>query len=553
MQIEKHTTHPPAAKPGWVQLPGRTPVKDRLALGADRRPKPRRKWPIVCGAALLSAIIAGAFVARGAKGWLASYVRERTVSTLRQTFAGDVEYAHLSVSVYPRIIVRGDGLVLRQHNRSDVPPLIRIRSFSTDVGPWELLWPIRHVQKITLEGLMIAVPPGAEPRPEMPATKPRKKKVRPFKVVVDEIRADNAELQILPRDRNKLPRVFYIHHLELYNAGLRHVMSYRATLSNPRPAGEIASRGESWSWQADDPRLTPLSGAYTFTHADLASFHGLSGIVTSQGQFSGRLDRIDVRGNTSTPNFSLGINGRPVPLETEFHAVVDGATGNTILDDVHARLLNSEIRVHGGVIRDPGQKYRKILLDAESENASLQDLLCLVIKAHEPPLTGAISFQTQIEIPPGHGAIAERLRLNGQFNVTSARFSSLNVQKRLAGLSRRGLGDAEAESPGSVVSNLAGKYALQNDVMNFSTLTFGVPGAFVDLDGTYALRNEDVDFHGTLGLQSKLSQLTHGWKAVMLRPFNRIFERRDAGTVLPIKITGTRSDPKFGLDIGRVF
>ena len=510
-----------------------------------------RKWRIFFGACLI-ALIVGAVIASRANGWLANYVRGRTISTLQKTFATQVEFGDLTVSIYPEIVIRGGDLVLRRPGHPEASPLITVKKFQTNVGPWELLRPIRHVRKITLEGLVIAVPPREE-RPAAPLPPRQKKQPRAFSFVIDEIATDDAELDIRPRDPGKLPRVFHIQHLELHNAGLGHTMFYHATLSNPLPAGEIESRGEFGPWQANDPRLTPLSGTYTFSHADLSSIHGLSGILSSKGEFRGRLDRIDVRGQTDTPNFSLGISGHPVPLATEFHAIVDGATGNTMLDDVRARLLDSEIIARGGVFRDPGQKYRRISLDAVSNHARLEDLLRLALKANEPPMTGDISFQTRIDIPPGEGVIADRLRLDGEFNISSAHFARLNVQQKLASLSRRARGETQDPSPGSVASNFAGAFKLQNGTMTFSNLTFGVPGALVHLDGTYALRGEDVDFRGTLRLQATLSQMTTGWKSAMLRPFDRLFERGGAGTLLPITIRGTGSDPRFGVDLRRVF
>ena len=38
-----------------------------------------------------------------------------------------------------------------------------------------------------------------------------------------------------------------------------------------------------------------------------------------------------MKGQTTTPDFSIDVGGTPVPLETTFHAVVDGTNGNTYL------------------------------------------------------------------------------------------------------------------------------------------------------------------------------------------------------------------------------
>lgn len=86
--------------------------------------------------------------------------------------------------------------------------------------------------------------------------------------------------------------------------------------------------------------------------------------------------------------------------------------------------------------------------------------------------------------------------------------------------------------------------------MTFRDLTFGVTGATVELAGTYGLRDEKLDFHGTLRLDAKLSQTITGFKSFLLKPFDPFF-RKNGMTVLPIKVTGTRAQPEFGLELRR--
>jgi hypothetical protein len=51
-------------------------------------------------------------------------------------------------------------------------------------------------------------------------------------------------------------------------------------------------------------------------------------------------------------------------------------------------------------------------------------------------------------------------------------------------------------------------------------------------------------------MQAPLSQVAGGGvKGFFLKAFDRFFREEDAGTVLPIKIEGTRKNPKFGLDM----
>jgi hypothetical protein len=75
------------------------------------------------------------------------------------------------------------------------------------------------------------------------------------------------------------------------------------------------------------------------------------------------------------------------------------------------------------------------------------------------------------------------------------------------------------------------------------------PGAQVALDGKYLLDREDLDFHGKLIMQAKISQTMTGMKSFLLKAVDPFF-RKNGRTEVPIKITGQREHPSFGLDLG---
>ena len=49
------------------------------------------------------------------------------------------------------------------------------------------------------------------------------------------------------------------------------------------------------------------------------------------------------------------------------------------------------------------------------------------------------------------------------------------------------------------------------------------------------------------------AQTVTGIKSLLLKVVDPLFRRKGGGSAIPIKIEGTRADPKFGLDMGRVF
>jgi hypothetical protein len=102
------------------------------------------------------------------------------------------------------------------------------------------------------------------------------------------------------------------------------------------------------------------------------------------------------------------------------------------------------------------------------------------------------------------------------------------------------------------VSDFTGVFVMQNGVIQFSDLTFAVPGAKVDLAGNYTVRSEELDFRGTVRLEAKLSELTTGVKSFLLKLLDPLMRREDV-TVIPVTVKGTAEKPDFGLDIKRAF
>ncbi|HWF67129.1 MAG TPA: hypothetical protein VN670_07485, partial [Acidobacteriaceae bacterium] len=74
------------------------------------------------------------------------------------------------------------------------------------------------------------------------------------------------------------------------------------------------------------------------------------------------------------------------------------------------------------------------------------------------------------------------------------------------------------------------------------------PGADITLAGKYSLDGEQFDFAGHARFQSRVSGIVGGWKGMLLTPIDPFFAKHGAGTEVPIKITGTKSNPHFALN-----
>jgi hypothetical protein len=500
------------------------------------------------------------------------HVRERAVAALKERLESDVDLASLKVAFLPRPQVSGTNLTLRHRGRHDVAPLIQIESYSASAGLWGLISSPMRLKTVALERLDISIPPGGldrgdddRPRdPETPSGRPedRAGSTAPNRsasdpprpgvspLVIDRIVSRAARLEIVPRDPGKLPRVFEIHDLVMLGLGEGRGATFQAALTNPKPLGEITTRGTFGPWQADEPRLTPLRGEYAFTAANLDTIKGIGGTLSSTGTYSGVLERIEVQGQTDTPDFSIDLAAQPVSLSTRFHAIVDGTNGDTFLERVEARIAETMIVAKGAVVRTEDVKGRRISLNVTIDDGRIEDVLRLGVKTATPLMTGRMRMRTTLLLPAGDQDVIDKLQLAGSFSLDEARFSSVNIQQRINTLSQRGKGESGDDGP-SVVSRLSGTFTLRDGVLTLTDLSFSVPGAVVAIAGTYDLRREILDFRGHLLLDASLAETTTGWKAAVARVAQPLFRRPGGGSKLPIRISGPREKPEFGLDVRR--
>jgi hypothetical protein len=389
------------------------------------------------------------------------------------------------------------------------------------------------------------------PDAQRPAPAAQRPAPAPSPFIVERLVANDAELRIIPRKQGKDPKVFSIHELEMRSLGIAEKMPFKAQLTNPTPRGMIETEGQFGPWQKFEPGTTPLNGRYTFTGADLSTIKGIGGTLDSWGEFGGQLEKIAVMGQTKSPDFSVDVSGQPVPLETRFQAVVDGTDGDTYLNDVYATFLKTSLHAKGAVTGTPGRKGRTVTLHVKIDKGRIEDLMRLSVKSKQPPMVGDVALHADFTLPPGEADVVDKLVLSGEFDV-DGRFTSRDVQTKLTGMSRRASGDDAGEVGDNVMSDLSGRFKLRNGAMTFADLRFGIPGATVKLQGTYGLKSEQLEFDGTLEMRATISEAAGGGlKSIFLKLVDPLFRKGKAGAVLPIKVRGTRSDPKFGLDVGR--
>jgi hypothetical protein len=513
--------------------------------------KNTRRWKLI-GVIFCIALAGVAVVARLVIDRAQPILRARVIETLSNRFKGKVELATLDVSVIKGLAVSGSGLKIYGPTDPNpyaegVQPLISLQEFHFYTGVRNLFRSAVHVDTVYVKGMELNIPPK-EDRQEFTSMSSWTRKMSIF---VDKFVCEDTKLLINTSKPGKPPLEFAIGDLRMKDVGPGQPMRFEATLVNPKPVGDIHSTGLFGPWDENSPRDTPVQGDYSFSNADLSTIKGIGGILSSTGQYSGTLDDIVVDGKTDTPDFRIATSGHPVPLHTEFHAIVDGTNGDTYLQPVNATLLHSSFTANGSVTRVSDPHGHDVELDVVMDHARIEDLLELGVRTNPPVMTGPVKMKTKLSLPPGEADVANRLKLDGSFQVSGAHFTNEKVQSLLDSLSVRTQGkpkEAHDHVEEDVPVDLRGVFALDSGSLSFSLLHFLIPGTQVDMTGGYSLDGRTFQFRGKARLDAKLSQMTTGWKSILLKPVDRFFTKDGAGTEIPVKITGTESAPHFGLD-----
>ena len=519
----------------------------------------KRNWIVAISLAVTlvgaGLIIAGSILTRR----IEPLARQTAIRYLNQRFDCDAQLQTLHIrlpktSLFHLILtlgrgiwahIDGEGLSMRMRNRPDAVPLFVIQKFHGEVSVESLLHPPVFVSQIVVDGMQIQIPPRGE-RPHGQASSDTGRTTSSSQLTIGKVGIHNATLTLQPKDPHKTPLQFDIQNVELQSVRAGAPMRYDVSMANAKPPGRIHATGEFGPWVAGEPGETPLNGDYIFEKADLGVFHGIAGTLNSTGKFEGQLASITVRGQASVPNFQLRISGNPVPLFARFTAVVDGTNGNTILQPVTATLGSTNFTTSGGIIKHEANQPRTISLKASMPDGNMRDVLRLAMKG-TPFMEGRLALTTKIDVPPLTGKVREKIELDGSFELLQGKFLHSTIQNQIDGLSKRARGEAENPDSEEAVTHMMGVFHLENASIHFRKLSFGIPGANLDLAGDYNLDSDVLDFGGTLKLQATVSQMVTGWKSVILKPVDRFFEKKGAGTFLRIRIDGTSKAPKLGV------
>lgn len=366
------------------------------------------------------------------------------------------------------------------------------------------------------------------------------------KTVVDEIVADGSVVEFESREPGREPLRFDVHEATFKSVTWGSPFGYHLKFHNPNPPGEIAVDGKFGPWTKGKPEVTPMSGEYTFDHADLGVYGGVSGTLSSKGKFEGPLQHINVTGTTETPDFQVTGNHK-FKLLSKFDAYVDGQNGDTFLNRVEAHFGRTTLLAEGSIAGVKGRKGKFTNLQLSTRHGRIEDILGL-FTTERAPMSGESGIRAKVEIPPSHEPFLRKVKLEGTFGIDEGSFAKPETQKGVDELSAGARGENK-EDPETVMTGLKGQVTLVEGLAHFSEISFEIPGAKAHMQGTYSILNHKIDLHGQLRVDTKISKTASGVKSLLLKVMDPIFKKKKHGEIVPVHILGTYEKPDFGLDL----
>lgn len=532
-----------------VQTPplGSTPPGISLPSPSPSQPQP---WP---GWLRLAEILGGVMVllsigaAFAAPYW--PYSQHVLIPAIEEAFKTKVtiQSFHRHYFPHPGCDAEGVSLTLPQ-NAEGERTVVTVQRITITGRYSDLLFHPRHFAHVRLDRLYVRIPSRSGRNPYGAPEAQGNSDVS--RVSIGSVTAHDAVLEFANESRID-PLKFAIHKLRVESIAAGQPMFYQVDMRISEPPGELQSQGGFGPWRSGDVGKIPLHGTVTLKDASLDKYHGIRGTVQSQEHFNGTLDQIYIEGDASVANFELKTAKHPVALFAQFQVVVDGLKGEAQLKAVTAKAGRTIAHAHGSVEKNPASDRRETSVDFSVQHGRAEDILWLFDDDPKPAMLGVCDFAGHIRAPRFGPGFLESLEFNGRFEISDGHFQT-GTQSKTNELSSRA-GGKKLKDPGAApdapVQSLASDVTMQHATATFPNLFFEVPNARARMHGTYNFLRHQVDLHGNLWTQAKLSQDTSGVKAALLKPFDSFFERKHAGARIPVLMDGAISNPHFATEI----
>ncbi|HYK37853.1 AsmA-like C-terminal region-containing protein [Alloacidobacterium sp.] len=475
---------------------------------------------------------------------------------LEQVFASRITVSDYHRIYFPHPGFVAKGLTLRRNSVPGLPPIGSTEDLIVQ-GSWlDLLLFSRHIRLVDVKGLHIVIPPvgSKENREDFPAGS--SVDFSGPSTTVEELYIHDAALDIMRVNGGKY--TFPIRQLIMRGVQKGQAVPYFVDMQNASPTGHIQATGRFGPLVATNLGSTHVSGTFTFTQVNLSGIGELRGMLSANGHFTGALSAIEAYATAEAPDFAVN-KGRPIAVHGSAQCTVNALNGNTVLHEIKGTLGDTTVSAAGTVAGTPNAP-KATDLDLTVTRGRAQDLLHPFLE-DRPPIAGVVSLKAHAHLTPqqNHAKFLQRLSVDGGFHLPDERVNDPAKEKTLTEFSERAQVskhpvtnpaiEAEDSPPLDVLSSLEGQVKIRDGVVSTRWLTFSLPGASVNLNGSYNLSSGNVHLVGNLKMDSDISHVTTGFKSLLLKPLIPFFKKDNAGANIPIAITGGPNDYKVSQNL----
>jgi hypothetical protein len=468
---------------------------------------------------------------------------------LKNVFASQVKIDHYHRTYFPRPGFVATGLTLSRYSAPDLPPIGSANSLLVQ-GSWADLLLLRNrVRLVDVEGLHVVIPPVGSRANQEDFPPGSSSDFSGPATVVEQLNIHNASLDIMRVNGSRYS--FPIRQLVIRNLRKGQTISYSVDMQNAWPSGHILAKGDFGPLLPSNLGATPVSGSFTFTSVKLEDIHGLRGWLSSAGRLYGALTAIEADMTCEAPDFAVN-KGKPTQLNASTHVTINGLNANIILHTIDVHTGATAVHAEGDIVGSP----KVTNLEIAVTNGRAQDILRPFFKG-AVPIAGAVWLHSHARLTPaGEGlTFFKRLQMDGVFDIPSERLTDKGTERKLSDFSQRAQGakttEQEPASGGGgtggtaeVFSSLNGRAKIRDGIVSTQRLNFQVPGADVNVNGTFSLHDGKVHMLGDVAMQSDISHAATGVKSMLLKPLIPFFKKRNAGAKISIAITGSPNQYK---------
>jgi hypothetical protein len=470
--------------------------------------------------------------------------RYRNVEPLLESvFASQIKIDRYHRTYFPHPGFVASGLTLRRNSAPNLPPVGTAGALIVQ-GTWHDLLLLRErVRLVDVKGLHIVIPPvGSQANHEDFPVGSSADFAGPT-TAIEQLLLHDATLEILRTNGGRY--TFPIKRLSIRNLQRGKTITYSVDMQNARPTGHILSAGSFGPLTPKNLGATPLSGDFNFSPVNLKDIGGIRGALSSKGHFRGNLASIAADATSDTPDFAVG-SGRASDLAGTVNCTINGLDGDVVLNRVELKIGATAIEAQGRIAGSP----KVTDVDATVTRGRVEDLLRPFL--HEPvPVAGVVWLHSHAHLEAARKGrkFLQRLQMDAALDVPAERLTNRAKEQELSAFSKRAQGlkspkpnsgsaEQEAVSSADVLSSLNGRVTIRDGVLSTQRMTVQMPGAAVNLNGTYSLNEKTVHMVGEVRMDSDISHVTTGFKSFLLKPLAPFFKKGKAGAVIPIAITG---------------